>query len=267
MHKNFGLWALVFSLWSLVLLAGCGKPAAIVNGESITHQQLDKELEKRYGKEVVSDLINKALVLQEARKENISVTPQEIKTRAEKLMESPKVKVVMQERGVTLKDLEDNYAFVIPLDKLVLKSVTDKEKRAFYEINKDKLAKVKAQHILLKDESTAKTVLAELKSGKDFSELAKKYSEDKVTGPKGGDLGAFYYDEMEEAFAKAAFDLKPGEISDIVHTKYGYHIIKAIKILNTYEDAEEEIAMALADPKRLEYVEGLRKKAKIKILL
>ena len=73
-------------------------------------------------------------------------------------------------------------------------------------------------------------ILDEARKGKDFAELAKKYSQDETTANKGGELGFFTAKQMEPAFSAAAFALKPGEISDLVRTPYGFHIIKSEEI-------------------------------------
>lgn len=90
---------------------------------------------------------------------------------------------------------------------------------------------VKASHILFlltaeNAEDMAKALLAELKSGSDFDELAKTRSQDTSSAAKGGDLGYFARNRMAKGFEDAAFGLQPGELSGIVKTQFGYHIIK-----------------------------------------
>lgn len=85
--------------------------------------------------------------------------------------------------------------------------------------------KIKCSHILVEKESTAKEVLAKLQKGESFTKLAEQYSID-GTRKRGGDLGSFGRGAMVKEFEKAAFDLKKGEISGIVKTQFGYHIIK-----------------------------------------
>lgn len=90
---------------------------------------------------------------------------------------------------------------------------------------------VKASHILIlateeNAEAKAFELLAELKGGKDFAELAKARSQDPGSGAKGGDLGFFGRGRMAKAFEEAAFRLKVGELSGLVETQFGYHIIK-----------------------------------------
>ncbi len=96
---------------------------------------------------------------------------------------------------------------------------------------------VDASHILFKIDDPAKDaevkaraeeILKRARSGEDFATLAKKYSEDEGSAPQGGNLGAFPRGRMFEPFEDAAFALKPGEISDLVRTEAGYHIIKVL---------------------------------------
>ena len=97
---------------------------------------------------------------------------------------------------------------------------------------------VDVSHILLKVtdaskdaevKAKAEAVLKQAKAGDDFATLAKKFSEDESSQPQGGNLGAFTRGRMTKPFEDAAFSLKPGEVSGLVRTDYGYHIIKTLK--------------------------------------
>lgn len=118
----------------------------------------------------------------------------------------------------------------------------DEEIEKFYRRHLDRFAveeQVKASHILIKlakdaDDKTrnkkrelAEKILAEARAGKDFAELARKYSDDPGTAAKGGDLGYFPRGAMVPDFEAAAFILKPGEFSDIIETPFGLHIIRS----------------------------------------
>ncbi len=101
----------------------------------------------------------------------------------------------------------------------------------------DQQEKVDASHILFRVEDPAKdaevkakaeAVLKRAQAGEDFVELARKNSQDETTAPQGGNLGAFPRGRMTKAFEDAAFALKPGAISGLVRTEFGYHIIKVI---------------------------------------
>ncbi|MGM9533835.1 MAG: peptidylprolyl isomerase, partial [Intestinibacter sp.] len=130
-----------------------------------------------------------------------------------------------------------------------------------YEANKDSYNTVTASHILISttDDSgeelsdkkkaeakeKAEEVLKKAKAGEDFAKLAKEYSDDTSNAESGGELGAFTYGQMVEEFSKAAFALDKGEISDIVETSYGYHIIKVTDKATTYEAAKDSVKSAL----------------------
>jgi peptidyl-prolyl cis-trans isomerase D len=95
---------------------------------------------------------------------------------------------------------------------------------------------VRASHILFKTDgkndadvkTKAEGVLKQVKSGADFAELAKKYSEDEQSAKQGGDLDYFGKGKMVAEFDQAAFSMQPGQISDLVKSQFGYHIIKVI---------------------------------------
>jgi len=103
----------------------------------------------------------------------------------------------------------------------------------------------RAQHILLEEESNASAILKEIKQGADFSELARIHSKDITTSEEGGDLGLFERELMVPEFDKAVFDMNVGDISEVVKTDYGYHIIKLNEIkpstLQSFEEVEEQL--------------------------
>jgi len=100
----------------------------------------------------------------------------------------------------------------------------------------------RAQHILLEEESNANAILKEINQGADFSELARIHSKDITTSDEGGDLGFFERELMVPEFDKAVFDMNVGDISEVVKTDYGYHIIKLNEIqpstLQSFEEVE-----------------------------
>jgi len=206
--------------------------------------------------------------------------------------ESPeKYDEALKSSGVTEKDLTEiskkdivisNYIETNIASKI---SVSDEEIKAFYDENRDKLAEepqIKASHILIGVESSAspemkakakekaEAILKELKDGKDFAEAAKTSS----TCPskeQGGDLGFFGKGQMVPEFEQAAFALKPGELSGVVETQFGYHIIKVTDKKGgeppKLELIKEKIAAFLKGQKTqkavFEYVTNLKKNAKI----
>ncbi len=112
-------------------------------------------------------------------------------------------------------------------DEIVVQKMTQKIK-GDVKVTPDDMREIRVQHILIKesDKKLAEQVLDKAKKGQDFASLAKEYSIDPGTASNGGDLGFFPKGAMVKEFEDAAFALKPGEISGLVKTPYGYHIIK-----------------------------------------
>jgi len=111
-------------------------------------------------------------------------------------------------------------------------ALTDDEVKAYYDQNQRLFsgAQIHAAHILVKDEAQAKEIRDQVKADPSkFAEIAKEKSTDKTSGAKGGDLGMFGQGRMVPEFERAAFSLKPNEISDVVKTQYGYHIILVVE--------------------------------------
>ena len=140
---------------------------------------------------------------------------------------------------------------------------TEDQLREFYQSNASKYVvpeERKASHILIQvakgaDKATveaahkkAEDILAKIKSGKSFSELAKKYSDDPGSAQQGGELGYFTSGIMDPAFEKAAFALKVGEVSKPVRTSFGFHIIKLEAIRKSrakkFDDVRKELIPA-----------------------
>jgi len=107
-------------------------------------------------------------------------------------------------------------------------TISDEQVRKYYDENPAlySTTQIKASHILVKDEDTAKQILAEVRAHPEkFADLAKEKSTDTSSAQKGGDLGMFGPGRMVPEFERVAFSLKPGEISDVVKTQYGFHAI------------------------------------------
>ncbi len=153
--------------------------------------------------------------------------------------------------------------------------IGEDELKQYYEKNRSEFQQpeqIRARHILVKTAEDAKAIKRELKKGKDFAQLAKE----KSTGPsgeRGGDLDWFGRGRMDPQFEKAAFNLKKGEVSDIVHTRFGYHIIKLDDRKKakqkTFDEAKNQIEMKLQRQRVNEKIEEtkirLKKEMKVEI--
>jgi peptidyl-prolyl cis-trans isomerase D len=144
--------------------------------------------------------------------------------------------------------------------------ISDSDLAAAYEKNKAAYGqgeKRQARHILIeagKDDAAAQKkaqeVLAEANSGKDFAELAKKYSQDPGSAPKGGDLGWSEKGYFDPAFEEAEFSMKVGEIRGPVKSKFGYHIIKLEAIEPAHQRTLQEVRSELESQVRRELASG-----------
>jgi len=245
--------------------------------------------------EVLDQLIEEKLLLQEAKRKGIKVSDREVENALGEIKSRFKTEKEyfdeMKKQGISLSDMKKRtkqQLMIIKLIDMEVKSKIDKptneEAKTFYKNNESQLwepEKVRVRHILIRVSSDtpkdlalkkARKVLALAKKGEDFAELARKYSE----GPSsvnGGDLGFFARGDMVPEFEKVAFSLKVGEISGIVKTKFGYHIIKCIgkkaREKKSYEDVKDDIKNYIFQMRFEEnyqrYIRKLRDKATIEI--
>ncbi|MEO6972993.1 MAG: peptidylprolyl isomerase, partial [Rhodoferax sp.] len=148
--------------------------------------------------------------------------------------------------------------------------VTDAEAKAEY----DKFAATNggqeyhAHHILVDNEDQAKAIIAQLKKGAKFEDIAKKSSKDTGSGAKGGDLDWANAGSYVKEFSDAMVKLKKGQITDTpVKTQFGYHIIRLDDVrtaqLPKFEDVKPQIVQQLEQQKLAKFQEDLRAKAKI----
>lgn len=234
-----------------------GPVLAEVAGTSITVDAFKKELDNlppylkpmaetaEGKKEMLETMVIRELIIQEAAKDGLENTPA-VKEKLEELKKRLVVEAYLK------KKVEEQA------------KVTDEELKKFYEGNKEKFKtgdQVKASHIIVKTEKEAKDLLAQLKGGGNFEELAKKFSTDGAAA-KGGDLGWFSKGSMIPEFEKVAFAMKEGETSGVVKTKFGFHIIKLTGKraagARTLEEVKDQIKAAILPGKQQEVFQKLK---------
>ncbi len=154
--------------------------------------------------------------------------------------------------------------------------ITDEQTKQYYDENPTlySTTQIRASHILVKDEALAREILAEVRRNPErFAELAKEKSTDTTSAQKGGDLGMFGQGRMVPDFERVAFALKPGEVSDVVRTQYGWHIIRVTERKEgerkPYEQVKEQIRATLRN-KALQdrtqgHLEELKRQANVRI--
>jgi peptidyl-prolyl cis-trans isomerase C len=225
-------WCRVFVILFIAAIFGCARQAkedivATVNGRPITVSMVNEKIAKlpqyyqtfaaQHKKEIVDEVIIEELLYEEAKRR--------------KLHKDPDIKELINDavRKILIsRVIEDETKNSAP--------VSDDDVKAYYEQNKEKYMipeMVRASHILVDTEEDANRAKGELDRGADFAAVAKEYSKD-LTKDRGGDLGYFKKGQMIPEFENAAFNLKVGGTSDVVKTRFGYHIIR----LNDYKPAE-----------------------------
>lgn len=245
-----------------------GQVIAEVNGGSITTGDFERELKNlpeylkamadtpQGRKEMLDTMVIRELILQQASKDGLDKGP-EIESKLQDLKKRLIVESFLKKKVETES------------------KVSDEDLKKFYEQNKDKFKtgeQIKASHILVKTDKEAKEVLAKIKAGGNFEELAKKSSVDS-SAAKGGDLGWFGKGSMVPVFEKAALALKEGQVSEVVKSDFGYHIIKLTGKraagIRPLEEVKEQIKGAIMPTKQQEIFqkikEELKKTAKITV--
>ena len=260
-------------------------------------QPLTEDWLKNAQKQIVDRMVTAEMLYQEAQAKKVKVDDKEIQDQMEKIAKSfpnpEEYKKGLKEQGINEKDLKRDIGKNIAIRRLLDEKVTaavkvdEAEAKKYYEEHGkdfDRPEMVKARHIILladKGADDAKKaelkkkmegIQAELKGGAKFEDLAKKYSQD-GSAENGGDLGFFPKGAMVKEFEDAVWSMKPGEVSGIVTTPFGLHLIKfeERKAAGTISFAEmkNDLIRGLESQKKGEavnkYIAELKAKAKIKI--
>lgn len=277
---------------------------ATVNGEEIFRKDFDRRMNviRRMNQDVtrsvqiqvVNQLAKKVLLKQFVEGQNIDVSDEEVQGELEKiqyfLKSNPNnsektLEEILGTQGSSISALEGEVRRTLALSKYLDESVDDGEKRSYFEANKSAFngEKVKTSHILI-DTTELKTdaelekarqkieeVKKEIDNGADFAEMARKYSTC-PSAENGGDIGFFQRKgSIVEEFAKVAFSMEVGEISEPVKTQFGYHIIKVTDKEEgrdvSYEDVADMVDFVYMQIKTETILKGLYEKAEIEIAL
>ncbi|SHJ56546.1 foldase protein PrsA [Dethiosulfatibacter aminovorans DSM 17477] len=293
--KNRRITALALSLVMILMMAsGCVKEnkesaAAVVNGDEISIAEFEKNLEiyknmyeSQYGdiawdeeieegvtylsslkENVIENMIMDTIMLQEAAKNGVEVTDEELQslfeeykayygdeeTYNESLASSGMDEAFLLEylkNGEIIDRYVSNFVDTIEINDEILES--------YFDENKDKFVAVNASHILVNSLEEAQDILAKLYDGADFGEMAMEYSQDPGSAGNGGELGYFYKGQMVAEFEEVAFSVEPGELSGIVSTTYGFHILK---VNDRKESLEDNYDIVFADYQNAKYTEKL----------
>ena len=219
----------------------------------------DQEKFKTILKNALEDLIIQKALLVKAKEDSIVVNDQQIDSVLDEQIQQMITQLGSEQRveeyfGSTIRQIRREFRTEVEERLLVQKlrdtknleiQISRREVEEFYKTYRDSLPvlkeAVKISHILLKPEPSeeavknatqkAEEILERIKKGEDFAELAKNYSDDPGSASRGGDLGLVQRGEFVKEFEEVAFNMEPGQISGIVQSEFGLHIIQLIKKL------------------------------------
>lgn len=302
----------------LSVFAGCTKKpqaqkiedkvVAEVNGDKIYNSEVEAQLNsvlgshasqfqgeegqkmlEQFRKQILEQLIEYRLIVQEAQKQKITVTDDEVNKRIEDIKKQfpseADYKAALNQAGIKESELPKRIKEQIMAEKLLDKifkdiKIEEAEIKDYYEKNKASFftsETAEFAHVMVADEKTAQKVIDEIKAGLKFEDAVNKYSTDQMTKNNNGSFGPLTRTVIEQMFgpdfAKAVFGLKEGEVySKPLVTASGYHVVKLIKITpahqKSYEESKSDVKNILLQKKQQDvytkWIEEVKKNAKIK---
>jgi peptidyl-prolyl cis-trans isomerase C len=250
-------------------------------------------------KKILENLIDRELLYQECQKKGIKTDDAKVEEQLagfkSRFADESQFKDALENMGTTEESIKKQIKEQMSIQELIDNhvgrdiKVSEADTKAYYDNNPQffkQPEQVKASHILIKAEPDAddavkaearkkiEDIQKKLKQGGNFAALAKELSEG-PSGKNGGELGFFRRGQMVKPFEDAAFTVKPGELSDIVETRFGYHIIKVEEkkpeSITPYADVKERLEQVLKQQKvreeLIKYLDSLKKEAKIEIFM
>lgn len=276
--------------------------AATVNGEVIYASALEREvaaIARQYNidltsedgrkqraeiiKIVLDQVVEQRLIMQEARRRGAEAADQQLEKAINDIKANfptaAEFQTALTQRGLTEADLRSRLRTNLTVQNLAAKvstaTVSEAEIRSQFQANRaqyDKPEQVHVRHILVESEAEARFALARLNRGEKFEDLARQLSKDPGSKEQGGDLGFVGKGQLVPEFEQAAFALlRPGQISPVVKTQYGYHIIRLVERRAaqsaTLDQVRDQIRRELLSKKQetdfQAWVKQLKAKAKI----
>jgi peptidyl-prolyl cis-trans isomerase C len=252
--------ALTLAAGAFILpLAAAAQNIATVNGKAVPKARVDTLLQQaeRAGQQVSPEMQQQArdqvvlreIFVQEAEKKGVAASP------------DYKAQMELAKQSIMIRELFDDYRKKNP--------VTDAEAKAEYDKFKAQSTGTEyhAHHILVEKEEDAKALIAKIKAGEKFEDLAKANSKDPGSGENGGDLDFAKPENYVPEFSQALVALKKGEITETpVKTQFGYHIIRLDDTREaafpSFDEVKAQLKQRMEQQKLQKYQEELRAKAK-----
>ncbi|WP_455662538.1 peptidylprolyl isomerase [Pradoshia sp.] len=246
----------VASVSTLIGLSACSsndsnETIAETKAGNVTKDEFYEELKDKYGDQVLQELVYKKVFTDQYKVSDKEVDKRLDETKAN--LGDNFESALAQNGYANEDDFKEELKYQLAQEKAALETVdvTEDELKDYYE-NKYTI-NLKARHILVADEETAKEVKGKLDKGEKFADLAKEYSTDEASKEQGGDLGEFGVGKMVPAFEDAAYKLKVDEISEPVQSDYGFHIIQVTERVKndspSFEDAKADVERSVKTAK------------------
>ena len=248
------------ALLGAVSLAAQAQNIAIVNGQPVPKSRVDvltqqlaaagRPVTAEMQPQLKEEIIAREVFMQEAKKQGLDAT------------DDYKAQMDLARQAILIRQLFENYRKNNAVSDADVQAEYDK----FVAANSGK--EFKARHILVETEDQAKKILADLKKGAKFEDIAKKQSKDPGSGANGGDLDWANPSSFVPEFSEAMVKLNKGEMTQVpVKSQFGWHIIRVDDIrqaqLPKLEEVKPQITQQLAQQKLQKYQEELRAKAKV----
>ncbi|MBO8178031.1 MAG: peptidylprolyl isomerase [Bacillus sp. (in: Bacteria)] len=241
-------WLLSMSLAVGVIgLAACNNDAEVVvktDAGDITKEELYEAMKDKYGDELIQQL-----VIEKVLSKKYEVTEEELDKKINEIKDQlgANFELALQQYGYdSEEDLRETFKVAILQEKAAMEEidVTEEELKEYYD---NWMPEIKARHILVDNEETAKEVKKKLEEGAKFEDLAAEYSTDPGSAQNGGDLGWFGKGEMVPEFEEAAYSLDVNEVSEPVESSFGWHIIQVTdkKEKKSFEEMKDELEYEL----------------------
>jgi peptidyl-prolyl cis-trans isomerase C len=260
MKKNILKAVALATLVGAIPFAALAQNAAIVNGKAVPKARMDvlaqqlaaagRPVTPEMQGQLREEVIAREVFMQEAQKQGLDAT------------DDYKNQLELARQAILIRQLFDNYRKTNPVTDADVQAEYDK----FVAANSGK--EFKARHILVETEDQAKQILADLKKGAKFEDIAKKQSKDPGSGANGGDLDWAAPASFVPEFSEAMIKLKKGETTPApVKSQFGYHIIRVDDIrqaqLPKIEEVKPQVVQQLQQQRLQKYQEELRAKAKV----